>query len=122
MAPPVRLTLQGERSPEHLSELTQEFAADLRRQTDLDIEEITKPLKPGERSAEVAALGQLALAFLSTGAAAALINCLKAYIERDRTLRFKLSRPDGKELELEAKNLKPDQLDQTLQALERFVE
>ncbi len=115
------LSLESERSPEQLSNLARELAADLRREADLEAQEVSRPPEPGERGAEVGLLGQLALTFLSAGAATALINCLRAYIQRDHTLRFKLKRPDGSELELEGKHLQADKLEETLRALERFV-
>jgi len=97
------------------------MAADLRRVRDLEVRQVSRPPEPGERAAEVGLLGQLALTFLTAGAATALINCLKAYIERDHTLRFKLKRPDGSELELEGKHLQADRLEETLRALEGFI-
>jgi hypothetical protein len=78
---------------------------------------VPPPLPPGE----IGLLGQLALTFLGAGAATALINCLRAYIERDHTLRFRLKRADGVELEIESKDLSPDHLVKTLQDLEKHV-
>ena len=92
---------------------------DLRRHTDLEVEEVTSKPKPSERGLDL--LGQLALTFLSAGAATALINVLRAYVERDQSVRFRLKRPDGSELELEGKHFQAEHLKETLHALERFV-
>ena len=121
METPILLTLESDRSLDQVADLSRQLANDLRGQFDLTAEPVTRSSAPGEKSVDVPLLGQLAITFLSGGAAVALINCLKAYIERDRSLRFKLKREDGTELELEAKDVKGATVDQTLEALHRFV-
>lgn len=117
----VTLALQGDTSSERLDDLSRELTAELGRQQDLEVRTITTQALPGERAAEIGLLGQLALTFITAGAASALIGCLKAYIERERSLKFRLKREDGTELELEARHLQGDRLNTTLQTLERFT-
>ena len=118
----IQLALVSDRHPEQVAELTRDLTQDLHDAGEFDVAQVGRPPKAGERSAEIGILGQLGLTFLSAGAATALINCLKSYIERDRDLKFRLKRPDGTELELESANLQSDSLQGTLASLERFIE
>lgn len=118
----LQLSLESERGPEQLADLVRELAVDLRKERDFDdVKEATRLPHPNERAAEIGVLGQLGLTFLSAGAATALIGCLKAYIERDHTLRFRIKRPDGSELELEGKHLEGKDLKKTVATLKQFV-
>jgi hypothetical protein len=50
-------------------------------------------------------IGQIALSFFSSGAAVALVECLKAYFMRERSLVARVKRPDGTEIEISSKNI-----------------
>ena len=117
----VELSLTSEAKPERLAELTSDLVNDLQRERSLAVSPITRPPQPGERSAEIGLLGQILLTFITAGAATALINCLRAYIERDRTLKIRLRRTDGTEFELEGKHFTPAAIDETIRALQRVV-
>ncbi len=66
------LTLVSDRRPEQVADLALDLASDLRHQRDLDVHEASRLAEPGEKAAaEIGILGQLALTFLSAGAATA---------------------------------------------------
>ncbi len=117
----VRLTLEGGGSPERLADFTRELSAELTRESDLRVQDAVRAADADERAAGVPLLGQLALTFLSAGAATALINCMRAFLERDRSLRFRLKKSDGTEIEVEGKHLRVDQLEDTLRTVKEFV-
>ena len=115
----IRLSIHSEGSPSRAARLTRELQRDLRRQSALRVRPVTRPARSGERAVGVELIGQLAVAFLGGGGAGvALINCLKTYLERDRSLRFKLTRPDGQVIELEGSDLSPDLVQRVIRNLE----
>jgi len=65
---------------------------------------------------DISLIGQLALELLSSSAVVALIECLKAYITRERKLVIKLRRPDGMEILLSAQNIDDPALRSALNA------
>ncbi len=117
----LELDLETPQPPERLDELGRQLRLDLQRQPGLEARPATRPARPGERAGEIALLGQIVLTFLSAGAATGLIACLKAYLERDRHLKFRLKRADGAELELEGSRFEPAALQESAQLLERFM-
>jgi hypothetical protein len=50
-------------------------------------------------------IGQLALALITGGTLAALIECLKVYLGRENGLVFRLKTAEGASLEIDAKNV-----------------
>jgi hypothetical protein len=120
MADSLLLMLEGSRRPEQLAELTRQVSRDLRRRPELRVSDATRPATEGERSGDVALLGHLALTFLSGGAATALITCLKEYVTRDKGLTVRIKAADGRELVIEGKALKADEVSNLVSALERF--
>jgi hypothetical protein len=56
----------------------------------------------------------------SSGTVVTLLQVLKSYVERKPTLRIELEVPDGRKLKLEAEHLRPEQIEQTLQAVKQL--
>jgi hypothetical protein len=50
-------------------------------------------------------LGVLVLALVTTGTVKALIECFKAYLARESALTIKLSRTDGSQVEVTARDV-----------------
>jgi hypothetical protein len=92
-------------------DLSREFA-----RIGIKAEEIHEPTAAGDRG-DPFVLGQLALGLVTSGAVTALIECLKAYIGRERTLMVKFKRADGAEVEVGAKNVSDANLERTLRDL-----
>jgi hypothetical protein len=113
----VDLTLQSDRRPEQLADLTRALARDLARERALEAREATRPAELGERASGVELLGQLVLTFLTGGAAKALLDGLRPYFERDRSLVVALKTRDGTELRIEGKDLRPDRVAEITEAL-----
>ena len=75
---------------------------------------------PGAKGDEIA-VASLLYTFLSGGAAVALLNVVKAYVDRERSLSVDLEREDGRKISLEAKNLQTDQIDYTRAMIREFL-
>jgi hypothetical protein len=121
MADKLTLTLVSTQRPERVAELGRELVADLRKEVALEADHKTRDLSPGERAVDSALVGQVVLTFLSAGAATALLGCLKAYIERDRHLRFRLKKADGVEIELEAQHFSAQTFDELTRKVQEFL-
>jgi len=104
-----------------LETLAQDLLHDLRGIDALKAVRVSRSAAFDERAGDVGLVGQLALTFMSAGAATALIGCLKAYLERDRTLRLRFKSSNGLELELEGKDFEPDTVGKALRSLERLL-
>ena len=107
-------------SEDDLQQVTQELCKTINDETDVSAElQYGAPVRGGK--GEPITLATLALAFLTSGAAVALFEVLKAYFERNASLKITLKRPDGHTLELGAENLRSGQIDRTLALAEDFV-
>jgi hypothetical protein len=108
------LTLAANISDERLSTVARELARDLIR-AGIEARPVEAATARGERGDPVT-LGALALALITSKAVTALIECLKAYFARERTLIVKIKRPDGTVIEVNAKNVDDPVIEQRLYA------
>lgn len=101
----LRLQLKSARLPPPvLQEFTRALQADINRNVDARAEVPDAPVE-GHHKGEPITLGVLAVTFLSSGAAVALFNVLKAYVERDQSVTISVEMPDGTKKSLTASNL-----------------
>jgi hypothetical protein len=109
-------------SAEDIAELTGGLQFDIHQETDLTARQIATAGGVGDKG-DAVTIGQIALVALgSGGAGAALVQVLKSYIERKPTLRFEIETAGGDKLKLEAEHLSPEQIERTLQAVQRVCE
>jgi hypothetical protein len=104
-----------------IQEVTLDLCSTINRETDITAILAEETAEPGSRADLSTVLGTVILPFLTGGGAVALINVLKSYVDRGTEINFKLERKDGKKLELTSKNLKQDQTDQLLSAINKFL-
>lgn len=112
---PLTLTLQSNASPERLMAITRDLSRDLSRVG----APATLPLdtsSPGTRG-DVATIGQIGLALITSGVVTALIECFKTYLARERSLVIKIAKPDGSLFEVNATNVDAAATQQVLAAL-----
>jgi hypothetical protein len=117
------ISLQIEESglpEEDLQEITRELCQTINDETEISAELQVGESVPGSRG-EPITIGVIALAFLTSGAAVALFKVIKAYFERNRSLKIIFKRSDGETLELGAENLSADQIDDTIAMAKAFV-
>jgi hypothetical protein len=99
--------------------MTRELVASINRHTEAWAAIPEGEAADGERG-EPVTLGMIALSFISSGAAVALFQIIKAYFERDRTLELAFERPDGRTMAIKAENMDPDRIDDAIAMAERF--
>jgi hypothetical protein len=97
-----------------IAQITREMSRDLAR-AGISAKPIEVAVEPGERG-DVVLLGQLALGLVSSGAVTALIQCLKAYLSRERSLAIKLARSDGLVVEITSHNVDIASVQEALRA------
>lgn len=98
-APEARLTITAEVPPARLEDLTRQLHRDL-LQARVEAARPETRAEPGDRGDPVT-IGAIALAALSGGSIAAVINCVKALIEREKTVRVVVTTPDGRRVPLD---------------------
>jgi len=88
-----------------LQEITRQLAKSLNEQN-IGKATLTEPATRAGAKGDPIAIGSIILALLgSGGVAVSLIQVLKAYVERKRTLQFEFTTPEGKKVSFNAENL-----------------
>ncbi len=118
----VQVSLTSDRvDSSDLQDLTRDLCAALNDNTNVSAALAEGPPVPNSRG-EPITLGVIALAFVTSGAAAALFEVFKAYFERNTELEVTLKRDDGGEMVVRAENVRSGQIDQTLDMARAFLE
>jgi hypothetical protein len=107
-------------SDEEMNTLTRQLAQTISRETDISTEIPEHQSEAGVKGDPIT-IGVLALSFLSSGAAVALIEVLKTYLGRASSLTFEAKRPDGSQMKISAENMKPEQMQDTVARLSSFL-
>lgn len=114
------LTLLDEhRSDEELHHLALGLRQTLQREAPLEARLRESASVPGTRG-DAVSVGTLLLTFLSSGAAVALFEVLRTLFARDRTIKVALTREDGATLEIDAHNMDPDRIDESMRLARDF--
>jgi Effector Associated Constant Component 1 len=100
---PLTMSLSASLPDSRVAQLTRDLERDLSR-AGIKARVVEAVAVPGEKG-EPVTLGVLALALVTSGAVNALIGCLKAYVSREPALIIKLKRPDGLQVEVNARNV-----------------
>jgi hypothetical protein len=87
-----------------LADLTLKLSRDLDRSGVSVIKSYGKISDTNTRG-DAVTLGQIAVTFLTSGAAIALFECVKAYITRENNLKITITKADGSKVEIDAKNV-----------------
>ncbi len=109
----------GDLDAEDLQNLTNDLCRTVNQETDVTAKLPEEPGEAGTRGDPIT-VGTLILTFLTSGAAVALFNVVKSYFERNSSLVITFKRKDGDTLEIEAKNVHPDQINRTMEVAREF--
>jgi hypothetical protein len=116
----LRMTLtSAELGAEDLQAITRDFCNTANQENDLQVELARGTAVSGTRG-DMVEIGNLALTFLTSGAAVALINVCKAFFERSSSLEMSFEREDGKKLTIKAHNVGSDQIAKTIETAREF--
>lgn len=110
-----------ELSNERIQALTRDLCGTITKETDIEAE-LAKGTAQKEAKGEPITLGLIALTFLSSGTAVALLEVLKSYLARESTLEITLERNDGAKLIINAKNLEKEQINETFRRAKDFLQ
>ena len=100
----IAFNLAGELAPDRLDILTRDMMRDF-GSAGMLARPVETPVGPGERGV-MSSIGKFVVETLFSGkTATALLEVLKAYLSRERTLRISVIKPDGTKLEIDAKNI-----------------
>jgi len=107
---------------EQKQQLTRDLVKTLNRETEIDAA-LAEPAAaaPGSRGDPVT-LGTIALTFLTSGAAVALIKVLETYFQRKSSLQVELKKPDGRALTIHAENMRAEQIEKTARLARQFFQ
>lgn len=97
------ISLSADVTGARLAQLTRDLERDLSR-SGIRTRPVEAPPIQGEKG-EPVTLGVLTLALITHGAVTTLVECLKAYLSRERTLTFKFTLPNGTQVEVNARNV-----------------
>src|SRR3954454_24572415 len=97
------LTMRAELSDTRLDALARELARDLSR-VGVKAKQAEAKGNPGERGV-LSIIGQFGLDGIGGKLSASVLDVLKAYITREKSFSFTLSKPDGTKMEITAKNV-----------------
>lgn len=91
-------------SPAQLQEMTRALRTDIERHTDARAE-IPEDAAEAHHKGEPVSLGLLLVTLMTSGTAAAIVNVLKSYVERDRSVSLTVEGPDGGKTTISAATL-----------------
>ncbi len=100
--------------------LTQDLLQTLGSETDIQAEIVQGEAVQGSKGDPVT-LGVLALSFITSGAAVALIGVLKSYITRSSSIQFEVKSGD-KVVKFNAKDFKADQIEQVINSVKQLID
>ena len=103
-----------------LQDITLAIAQDLRTHLGINADiPVTTQIK-GTKG-DLTSLGSIAIAVLDTGAIAALIGVLRAYLQRGHNFSVSIERPDGAKIQLSSENLSTGQMNATTKLVREFA-
>ena len=103
---PITLSLSSiDLDDETLQDLTRQLCRDLRDEAGVEASLATQTAKPGDKAVDLPVWGQIVIAAIgSGGAVVALINVLKAYIQRKRLIQIEVKNENGRTVKIKAEN------------------
>lgn len=108
----------SETDPHNLQEVTRDLCKTINRETDIEAAISESPGVAGSKG-DAITIGTIVLSFITGGGAVALINVLKAYIDRGNQLEMKFEMND-KSLTINAKNVDSEEIDRTFEKAQEF--
>ena len=106
---------------ESLQELTRRLCQDLRDEAGVE-SSLAKELAEHGKKGDIETIGQILIAAIGAGGPiVALVNVLKAYVQRRPSLQFELQTKDGDKVKITADDLRSDDMEKLLQAINPMI-
>ena len=105
-----------------LQDITRRLRRDLIDEAGVTATLATTPAEPGSKG-DAAVYGQIIIAAVSGGGfVVALVNVLKAYVQRKPSLQFELRKKNGDKITIKADDLRASDMNHLTQAIKNAVE
>lgn len=115
-----RLTLQDSRmSEQDIQELVFAMMQSINQATGLTAK-LPKEKGGAGRKGDAITLGEIILTAFTSGTVVAMVQVLKAYVERKPTLKMEIEAADGRKMTIAAEHFSAGQIEQTIQAAKQF--
>ena len=106
---------------EDLQEITTEFCQSIVREADMDARFVEGSNDKGARG-EPITLGLIALTLLKSQSLVVIFNLLRSYFDREPSLDVVIQREDGAKITINARNIQPQQIDETFNKAKEFLQ
>ena len=104
-----------------LQDLTRRLCRDLTDEAGVTAALATQPAEPGAKG-DLPVYGQIIIAAIgSSGFAVALVNVLKAYVQRKPSLQFELRKKNGDTVKIKADDLRAGDMNHLTMSIEKAV-
>lgn len=110
--------MSDEMSDEMIQNLTQQLFADLNESIPALKAELPAESTQAGSKGDPITIGSIILTLIGSGGiAVALVGVLRAYIEKEASLKIRIVNEGGREMSIDAANLSDDQMERTLSSL-----
>ena len=116
----VRVAIAGESDQEVVNRLSRDLLTAMREEVDANAALDTKAAMPGDK-ADLVTLGAIVMAVITTGALTKFIEVLNSWVNRKPSIRYKIKRADGAELEIDAEFVASNNMDQQTEICRKFL-
>lgn len=120
---PIKLSLSAaDLDDDALQDLTRGLCRDLTDEAGVTAALATQPVEAGTRG-ELPVYGQIIIAAISGGGfAVALVNVLKAYVQRKPSLQFELQKKNGDKIKIIGDDLRAGEMNELTQTIKKAIE
>ena len=120
---PITLSLSAaDLDNDDLQDLTRRFCRDLTDESGVKAELATQQAEPGAKG-DLPLYGQIVIAAISGGGfAVALVNVLKAYVQRKPSLQFELTKKNGDKVKIKGDDLRAGDMNDLTQTIKKAIE
>lgn len=109
----------SELNAEDIHELALDLSRTLEQEADISANLAEGTSEAGTKG-EPITVGVLILTVLKSSVVASMFGVLKSYFERNSTLEMEFQRGDGSKLKIKAENVRPDQIERTMESAREF--
>ena len=120
---PITISLSApDLNDDDLQNLTRQLCRDLNDEVGVTAAPGTQPAQPGAKG-DLPVYGQIIIAAISSGGfVVALVNVLKAYVQRKPSLQFELQKKNGDKVKIKGDDLRAGDMNDLTKAIKKAIE